>query len=63
MANVARHLAIDPETALRTANAKFVRRFAYIEQRLAAQSKTPDAATLEEMDELWVEAKTRERGG
>jgi ATP diphosphatase len=63
MANVARHLGVDPETALRTANAKFVRRFAYIEQRLDGQGKTPHGATLEEMDELWVEAKTKERGG
>jgi MazG family protein len=63
MANVARHLNVDPETALRTANAKFVRRFAYIERRLAEQGKSPDSATLDEMDALWVEAKTRERGG
>jgi ATP diphosphatase len=63
MANVARHLDVDPETALRTANAKFVRRFAYIERRLAEQGKTPEGATLQEMDDLWVEAKTRERGG
>jgi MazG family protein len=63
MANVARHLAVDPETALRTANAKFVRRFAYIERRLAEQGKSPDAATLDEMEELWIEAKTKERGG
>lgn len=63
MANVARHLGIDPETSLRTANAKFVRRFAYIEQRLTEQGKTPAAATLEEMDDLWIEAKTKERGG
>lgn len=63
MANVARHLGVDPETALRTANAKFVRRFGYIEQRLAAQGKSLESSTLEEMDDLWVEAKTREREG
>ncbi len=63
MANVARHLGVDPETALRTANAKFERRFAYIEQRLAAQDKSPADATLDEMDDLWTEAKTKERGG
>ncbi len=63
MANVARHLEVDPETALRTANAKFVRRFAYIERRLAEQGKSPESATLEEMDDLWIEAKTKERGG
>jgi MazG family protein len=63
MANVARHLGVDPETALRTANAKFVRRFAYIEQRLAEQGKAPTDVTLDEMDDLWIEAKTKERGG
>ena len=62
MANVARHLNVDPETALRTANAKFVRRFAYIERRLAERGKTPEGASLEEMDDLWIEAKTKERG-
>lgn len=62
MANVARHLGVDPETALRTANAKFVRRFNYIERQLAERDKSPEGATLEEMDDLWIEAKTKERG-
>jgi len=61
MANVARHLGVDPETALRTANAKFVRRFSHIERRLAEQGKSPESVTLEEMDDLWTEAKTKER--
>jgi len=61
MANVARHLGVDPETALRTANAKFVRRFSHIERRLAEQGKSPESVTLEEMDDLWIEAKTKER--
>jgi ATP diphosphatase len=61
MANVARHLKLDPEAALRAANAKFVRRFTHIEQRLAEQSRTPDQSTLEEMDALWDEAKAQER--
>ena len=61
MANVGRHLGIDPETALRAANAKFTRRFAHIEARLAAQSRTPDQSTLAEMDKLWDEAKAAER--
>jgi nucleoside triphosphate diphosphatase len=63
VANVARHLAIDPETALRSANTKFTRRFAHIEARLAAQGKQPADSTLEEMDALWDEAKAREKGG
>jgi ATP diphosphatase len=62
IANVARHLAIDPETALRAANAKFTRRFAHIEARLAEQGKQPADSTLEEMDALWDEAKAREKG-
>jgi MazG family protein len=63
IANVARHLAIDPETALRSANTKFTRRFAHIEARLAAQGKHLEDSTLEEMDALWDEAKMRERKG
>jgi MazG family protein len=63
IANVARHLAIDPETALRSANTKFTRRFAHIESRLAEQGKQPADSTLEEMDALWDEAKAREREG
>jgi len=60
MANVARHLKIDPEAALRDANAKFVRRFASIEAALRAEGRTPQDATLEEMDALWDEAKAAE---
>ena len=57
MANVARHLGIDPEAALRAANGKFERRFAHIETRLAEAGKTPKDSNLEEMDSLWDEAK------
>lgn len=57
MANLARHLKVDPEVALRGANAKFVRRFSYIEQELAARSSSPERSTLEEMDALWDAAK------
>lgn len=60
MANVARHLAVDPEAALRQANQKFVRRFSYIEQALKRAGRTPSQSTLEEMDRLWNEAKARE---
>ncbi len=59
MANVARHLGIDPEAALRGANAKFERRFAYIETRLAEDGREPRQSNLEEMDRLWDEAKAR----
>lgn len=61
MANVARHLDIDPEAALRAANQKFVRRFHHIEARLAAAGKAPAESTLAEMDDLWDEAKAKER--
>jgi MazG family protein len=63
MANVARHLGVDPEGALRGANAKFVRRFRSIEAALRAEGRTPEDATLEEMDQLWDEAKAAETGG
>ena len=59
--NLARHLGADPEAALRAANEKFERRFGYIEQALATAGKTPEQSTLAEMDELWDEAKGRER--
>ena len=57
MANVARHLGIDPEAALRDANAKFERRFRHIEERLAERGKDPAQSNLAEMDALWDEAK------
>jgi ATP diphosphatase len=62
MANLARHLDVDPEEAVRGANAKFARRFAHIETRLAAAGTSPDKSTLAEMDGLWNEAKALERG-
>lgn len=55
--NLARFLKIDPEQALRKTNAKFRRRFAYVEEGLAAQGKTPQQATIEEMETLWQDAK------
>ncbi|HVH04082.1 MAG TPA: nucleoside triphosphate pyrophosphohydrolase [Amaricoccus sp.] len=61
MANLARHLRIDPEAALRGANAKFTRRFAAIEAALAAEGRTPSDSTLAEMDALWDAAKRAEK--
>ncbi|MCA0318922.1 MAG: nucleoside triphosphate pyrophosphohydrolase [Proteobacteria bacterium] len=60
--NLARHLDVDPEAALRGTNAKFERRFRSIETALAARGSSPAEATLAEMDALWNEAKRRERG-
>ena len=59
--NICRYLKIDPETALRGANAKFERRFGYVERRLREQGRSTRDATLEEMDRLWDEGKEREK--
>jgi ATP diphosphatase len=61
LVNLARHVGADPETALRGTNAKFERRFAYIERTLAAQGRSLEKASLEEMDALWDEAKSEEK--
>ncbi|WP_283646157.1 nucleoside triphosphate pyrophosphohydrolase [Marinovum algicola] len=61
MANLARHLAVDPEAALRRANAKFTRRFKSIEAALAAQGRSTADSDLDEMDALWDAAKAAER--
>ncbi len=61
MANLARHLQIDPEAALRAANAKFTRRFEYIETALARSGRRPEGSTLDEMDRLWDQAKDAEK--
>ena len=59
--NLGRHLKLDPEAALRRTNAKFVRRFRFVEQSLAAEGRTPEQASLDEMEALWVAAKNAER--
>jgi MazG family protein len=63
MANMARHLKVDPEDALRGANAKFTRRFKMIEAGLKAQGQSLEDASLEEMEALWQEAKKSEAPG
>ena len=60
LVNLARHVGADPEAALRGTNAKFERRFAYIERALAAKGRSLEDASLEEMDALWNEAKVAE---
>ena len=57
LVNLARHVGADPEMALRGTNAKFERRFGYIERALAAQGRSLESASLAEMDALWNEAK------
>jgi len=61
IANLSRKLDVEPEDALRSTNAKFARRFAYIERALAADGRTPEDSDLAEMDRLWDEAKAAER--
>ena len=61
IANLARHLKVDPEAALRRTNAKFTRRFRHIEAVLAARGIKPGDASLEEMEALWQEAKAVEK--
>jgi ATP diphosphatase len=61
MANLARHLKVDPEAALRAANQKFTRRFARIEDWLAESGRTPSDSDLTEMDALWTRAKAEDK--
>ena len=61
MTNLGRHLGLDPEAALRSANAKFARRFGRIEDWLAERGVTPSQSDLAEMDALWNRAKAEER--
>ena len=62
VANLARHLKADPESALRAANEKFVRRFKYIEQVLGERGSSPAEASLDEMEAIWQAAKKKEVG-
>jgi ATP diphosphatase len=57
LANLARKLGLDAETSLSGTNAKFIRRFGYVEAALAAQGKAPRDSNLEDMDRLWSQAK------
>jgi ATP diphosphatase len=59
VANLARHCKVDPEAALRSTNDKFEKRFRYIEKQLALQGRKPAEASLDEMEALWQEAKTK----
>ncbi|MEY3233824.1 nucleoside triphosphate pyrophosphohydrolase [Aquidulcibacter sp.] len=61
LANLARKAKVDPEVALRSANAKFERRFRWIEEALQRNGKSPETSSLEEMDGLWNLAKRHER--
>jgi MazG family protein len=60
--NIARHLSVEPEAALKLASRKFRRRFRHIEDSLRARGRDINEATLEEMEQLWQEAKKNEGG-
>jgi nucleoside triphosphate diphosphatase len=61
LVNIARYLALDPESALRKTNRKFRRRFQYLEDRLRDQGRKPSGASLDEMESLWQESKRQEK--
>ncbi len=61
IANLGRHISVDPEAALRAANLKFERRFHHIESALRKSGVRPESATLEQMEALWQEAKMLEK--
>jgi uncharacterized protein YabN with tetrapyrrole methylase and pyrophosphatase domain len=56
--NIARHLKVEPEAALKLTNRKFRRRFSYIERKLREREQSFEATTLDEMEALWQEAKS-----
>jgi uncharacterized protein YabN with tetrapyrrole methylase and pyrophosphatase domain len=61
LVNIARYLALDPESALRKTNRKFRRRFEYLEDKLREQGRKPSDASLDEMELLWQESKQQEK--
>jgi MazG family protein len=61
MVNIARYLSLDPESALRKTNRKFKRRFQWMEGRLRETGRTPDLATMDELESLWQQAKLEEK--
>jgi MazG family protein len=61
LVNIARYLALDPESALRKTNRKFKRRFQWMEQQLSATQRKPREASMEELESLWQQAKQQER--
>jgi MazG family protein len=61
LVNIARYLALDPESALRKTNRKFRRRFRWMEQRLYENGATPESVSMEELESLWQQAKQQEK--
>jgi MazG family protein len=63
LVNIARYLSLDPESALKKTNRKFKRRFQWMEERLRAAGRTPEQASMEELESLWQQAKQQEQKG
>jgi len=61
LVNIARHLSLDPESALRKTNRKFRRRFQWMEERLRASGSAPEQVSMEELESLWQQAKQEEK--
>ena len=61
LVNLSRFLSVNPEEALRKTIARFIRRFRYIEEELAARGTSPAQSSLQEMDALWDRAKAQDR--
>jgi len=61
LVNIARYLSLDPESALRKTNRKFKRRFQWMEERLRTSGRTPQQASMDELETLWQQAKQEER--
>jgi uncharacterized protein YabN with tetrapyrrole methylase and pyrophosphatase domain len=61
LVNIARYLALDPESALRKTNRKFRRRFQWMEQRVRESGRTPESVAMEELESLWQQAKLQEK--
>ncbi len=61
LVNIARYLAVDPESALKKTNRKFKRRFQWMEERLRQSGRAPEQATMEELESLWQQAKELEK--
>ena len=63
LVNIARYLSLDSESALKKTNRKFKRRFQWMEDRLQASGRTPQQASMDELESLWQQAKQQEKGG
>jgi len=62
LVNIARFLALDPESALKKTNRKFKRRFQWMEEQLRTSGRTPQQASMDELESLWQQAKRQEQG-